>query len=440
MKKAQTTLFALTVLSLFITSAAGRLFSSSIAARALPTQEDDDRFNTFAATETNRLVCFDINKPEEILRQMPITGLQEGEKINSLLREGGFRGGEGEILMLAATNQGRFYFVNTVTGLAFQIAGIGSFRLFIGEAFDIAFLPQEGSTQSGAFSPAGEPDGPSILTHDVVAVTPDGDKIVSDLILKALKGSIHLAYKEFDRNFGKQPLITDVHVNSIDGQIYGVDTNQNVTISIGCDGSISTLSSLCEDEELCKDKDLSDPESGFIDFETRSMILFLEGAMKDRSGVESVTTQRIEAAAEDETETEIFVFNLETGDAISIGSVRTDSGIRAVAFAREFKLDPDYTISAEPAITVKRGETLRNFRINIIRWFDFEGNVTVNSPDVLPDKVKVKPGSRSTSGDSVSFKKIQVKGAAQPGTYPLEFTATDETGRVRKTTVNLVIE
>ena len=147
--------------------------------------------------------------------------------------------------------------------------------------------------------------------------------------------------------------------------------------------------------------------------------------------------------SEDEIMYELLMLDVETGNAVSIGFMSIDSTIRAVVFTRDFELqrEPDFAISAEqPAITLKRGEKLKNFKININRLFGFEGNIIVSRPDVLPAKVKVKPVSVSTSGDSISFNKIKAKLGAEPDTYQLEFTATDASGRVRKAIVNLVIE
>lgn len=447
MKKTQISIIALVILSLFISSAAGSLFTSPIAAGALLASENNERANTFVATESNQLIGFDFNKPEEIICQFPLTGLQEGEKINSLALENQFRGANpSSPLLLAATNQGRFYFVHTATGVAFQIAPFRDFRLFIGEDFDATFLPLEADTSSNTILPAGpddKPTGPSINTHDVVAVTPDGDKIVSNLILKALKGSIHLAYKEGDMNFGKQPCITDISAQ--ENRLFGFDKNQCALVEIDSGGSMTTIANLSGSFENgtfpSKNVKLSDVEEFLLGGVGDAVKSFHAAFFGTDLPDNATTTLRSEAAAEDEIENEVFIFDLETGDVIRIGSIKTDSGIRAVAFAREFELEPDYVISADHStITIRRGETLKNLRINITRRFGFTGNVTVNRPDVLPDKVKIKPTSRSTSGDSASFKKIQVKGSAQPGVYPLEFTAIDEMGRVRKTTVNLVIE
>ncbi|MCI0487911.1 MAG: hypothetical protein L0229_15065, partial [Blastocatellia bacterium] len=380
MKKFQLAIIALAVFSLFITSAAGSLFSCPSAASPLPAPEDDERINTFVATESNQLIGFDITKPEEILCNMPITGLMEGEKINSLSREGGFRGADPEaILLLAATNQGRFYFVNTVTGLAFQIAPFRDFRLFIGEEFDATFLPMEADGQSGAFFPTdlSDLDGPSVITNDVVVVTPDGDKIVLNLLLKLFKESIRLAYKEGDRNFGKQPCITDISAE--DGRLLGFDDkNNNALVEIAPDGSLTTISDDIDDErelqEILMSDYYDDPPSSDDDFltnsDSREFAALLGRLPSAPASAESAILQGFEAAAADEIETEVSVISLETGDVIRIGSIKTDSPIRAVAPVRGFALEPDYAISAEQStITLRRGEALKNFKININRLF-----------------------------------------------------------------------
>ena len=88
-------------------------------------------------------------------------------------------------------------------------------------------------------------------------------------------------------------------------------------------------------------------------------------------------------------------------------------------------------------VTVQRG-TKSNVTLNIIRMGGFTGNVTVTGPDVKPLKMKVKPPTKSTTGNSLSFK-VKVKTGAAPGDYELVFTGRDDAGKEKTASLNLTV-
>ena len=65
--------------------------------------------------------------------------------------------------------------------------------------------------------------------------------------------------------------------------------------------------------------------------------------------------------------------------------------------------------------------------------------MTVAPPATIPRGLKIPGDPVSTTGSSVGFR-IKVKGSAVSGTYPLVFTATDDSGRTRTATFTLVIQ
>jgi hypothetical protein len=77
--------------------------------------------------------------------------------------------------------------------------------------------------------------------------------------------------------------------------------------------------------------------------------------------------------------------------------------------------------------------------LNINRSGGFTGNETVSPPASTPKGIVPPPGSTPTAGNSVNFK-IKVRGSAQPGSYPLIFTGTDDFGRHREATLTLVVQ
>ena len=100
---------------------------------------------------------------------------------------------------------------------------------------------------------------------------------------------------------------------------------------------------------------------------------------------------------------------------------------------------PDFALRFDPAtVSAQRGTNV-SVTVKINRTGGFGGNVTVTAPDAAALKIKVKPGSRSTTGDSAKFK-LKIKAGALTGAQQLVFRGKDDSGRERATTLTLVIQ
>ncbi len=100
---------------------------------------------------------------------------------------------------------------------------------------------------------------------------------------------------------------------------------------------------------------------------------------------------------------------------------------------------PDFALRFDPAtVSAQRGTNV-SVIVKINRTGGFGGNVTVTAPDAAALKIKVKPSSRSTTGDSAKFK-LKIKAGALTGAQQLVFRGKDDSGRERATTLTLVIQ
>jgi hypothetical protein len=100
---------------------------------------------------------------------------------------------------------------------------------------------------------------------------------------------------------------------------------------------------------------------------------------------------------------------------------------------------PDFSIGFDqPSITTSAG-TKVTATVNIVRTGGFTGSVTVTPPSSLPRGIRIPGDPVTTSDNSVNYK-IKVKGSADSGTDQLLFTATDDSGRVRNATLNLIVQ
>jgi hypothetical protein len=100
---------------------------------------------------------------------------------------------------------------------------------------------------------------------------------------------------------------------------------------------------------------------------------------------------------------------------------------------------PDFALSLDPStITVMRKQK-GDLPVAVERIAGFTGSVTVTAPDTKAIKVKLKPASIATTGETATFS-YKIKKTAAPGTYTLTFTGTDAEGRTRTATLTLVIQ
>ncbi|HKQ06199.1 MAG TPA: SBBP repeat-containing protein [Blastocatellia bacterium] len=108
------------------------------------------------------------------------------------------------------------------------------------------------------------------------------------------------------------------------------------------------------------------------------------------------------------------------------------SAIGPIQSGRDFSLGFD-----SPTVTAQAGTKAR-IKININRTGGFTGNITV-APGLPGSGIKPKPNASITTTDSrVTFK--YKTGAASPGQYPITFTGTDSSGKLRTATVTLIVQ
>jgi subtilase family serine protease len=102
-------------------------------------------------------------------------------------------------------------------------------------------------------------------------------------------------------------------------------------------------------------------------------------------------------------------------------------------------LQPDFSLALDsPQVKITRGQKL-SFSLRVDRVANFSGKVTVTAPDVNLLKLKLTPSSQNTVGNSLSFS-LKAKKSGPVGLQELVFTGQDDLGRVRKVTLNLLIE
>lgn len=94
-------------------------------------------------------------------------------------------------------------------------------------------------------------------------------------------------------------------------------------------------------------------------------------------------------------------------------------------------------IFSPSSLTIARGETLEATLI-IARLNSTAGEIQVVPPDTSGLKIKVKPGTLSTTGSMLTFR-IRAKGGARTGSYELRFLARDATGLSRPATLNVTV-
>jgi uncharacterized delta-60 repeat protein len=129
-------------------------------------------------------------------------------------------------------------------------------------------------------------------------------------------------------------------------------------------------------------------------------------------------------------------------DKITVaGSISTRIGNNDFLLLRynagEIIARPDFTLAAHPVVNASRGEKVE-IAIDINRFNDFAGNVTVSAPDTKALKIKINKPSVSTAGDRVSFR-LKIKPSAPTGDHQLVFTGRDDAGKERIIKIRLAI-
>jgi hypothetical protein len=99
---------------------------------------------------------------------------------------------------------------------------------------------------------------------------------------------------------------------------------------------------------------------------------------------------------------------------------------------------PDFSIGfGESTVRAPIGTKAR-IVVNINRTGGFAGPVTLTPPTDLPPGVVAFTDTTTTIGSSETFV-FKVKRKANPGQYPLTFTATDASGKTRTATATLIV-
>jgi hypothetical protein len=102
-------------------------------------------------------------------------------------------------------------------------------------------------------------------------------------------------------------------------------------------------------------------------------------------------------------------------------------------------LQPDFSMSFEhPTVTTAVGTKIL-VRLNLARTNGFTGKITLSPPTVKLPGIKVPEELPTIEGDSVSFK-IKIKGGAQPGSYQLNFTGADDSGKSSNAMLTLIVQ
>ncbi|MCC6743479.1 MAG: hypothetical protein IT175_06425 [Acidobacteria bacterium] len=117
----------------------------------------------------------------------------------------------------------------------------------------------------------------------------------------------------------------------------------------------------------------------------------------------------------------------------------TSAGVTHRSTATITVSPPDFALSVSPSTITVNPKQKGDLPVTIDRIAGFAGSVTVTAPDTKPFRIKLKPASLTTTGDSAVFA-FKIKKTAVPGTYALTFSGVDSEGRTRTTTVTLVVQ
>ena len=126
------------------------------------------------------------------------------------------------------------------------------------------------------------------------------------------------------------------------------------------------------------------------------------------------------------------------GKIVAAGSTRSEDFDRAFALAR-YLPEPNFSVAFNPGtVNVSRGTKVA-VTLTISRIGGFAGEITVTPADTSAQRIGISPNPVKTSGTTATFK-IKAKANAITGPRQIIFTATDASGRVRTSGLNLVVE
>lgn len=199
------------------------LGTTSLRAMAVETANPSN-FQVFGLTTMNNLVRFNSNRPNTILSNVAITGLQGGESLVGI----DFRPATGRLFGIGSTS--RIYMINTFTGAATAVGTAGAFTLS-GANFGVDFNP----------------------LPDRIRVTSNMDQ---NLRLNPIDGTLTatdtvLAYATGDPNAGQNPnVVGSAYTNNFTGAttttLYDIDSTLGIlaTQNPPNNGTLNTVGSL----------------------------------------------------------------------------------------------------------------------------------------------------------------------------------------------------
>ena len=192
-------------------------FTNNIAS-VVPNPTPSPLTTAYGLTPTNRIVGFSLSNPSNVISDLPVTGLQQGESLLGI----DFRPANGLLYGVGSSN--RLYTVNPRTGEASQV-GSGQFAVPLtpgAAGFDfnptvdrIRFVNQAGQNAR--------------LNPDTGAIV-DFDTLAGGIQLDA-----NLAYRAGDTNFGSSPAAAGAaYVNNFAGgtstTLFVIDSNLDVLV------------------------------------------------------------------------------------------------------------------------------------------------------------------------------------------------------------------
>ena len=267
-------------------------FTNNIAS-VVPNPLPPPLTTAYGLTPTNRIVGFSLSNPSNVISDLPVTGLQQGESLLGI----DFRPANGLLYGVGSSN--RLYTVNPRTGEASQV-GSGQFAVPLtpgAAGFDfnptvdrIRFVNQAGQNAR--------------LNPDTGAIV-DFDTLAGGIQLDA-----NLAYRAGDTNFGSSPAAAGAaYVNNFAGgtstTLFVIDSNSDVLVRQDPpnNGVLNTIGSLGVDAGTV------------LGFDVRSV-----------GG-----NERALAAIEVGGVSGLYNINLTTGQASIVGQIGNGQGIKGLA-------------------------------------------------------------------------------------------------------------
>lgn len=267
-------------------------------------QPNNQKETVFAVTASHHLVSFNAGKPEQLLTDLPLGGLQAGEKVLGI----DFRVSRGQLFALGSS--GRLYRVDTKSGLMQQV-GSGTFTApLAGESFGFDFNPTVDRIRVVSDS------GLNMRLH------PDTGAVVdADANQAGVQTDGALSYAKGDINEGRKPQVVAA------GYTYN-KKNEKITTNFAIDAGTASLVTQGSREGV---EPVVSPNSGRL-FTVGALGVQVEPQVSfdiaDVSGAALLT-----ATAQGQRQTQLYLVDLTTGKASRLGMV--GKGEKVVGMAIE---------------------------------------------------------------------------------------------------------